>query len=169
MSVTPTHRPKLDIPVSPSERALRLAGWLLLIGTFVYVGISWVDLPSRVPMHFNGRGEIDGWGSKWTLWIVPVISAILFIGLNQLSRIPHKFNYPVAITADNAAFQYALSRRLLAWVNLEMVAIFAFVAWVPVHAAEGGGDGIGPWSVLVILAVIIGTLAIYMVRAFKGR
>ena len=31
---------------------------------FVYLAFIWNKLPEKVPMHWNGAGEIDRWGSK---------------------------------------------------------------------------------------------------------
>ncbi len=30
-------------------------------------------LPDRVPMHWNFRGEIDGWGSRSSVWFMPCV------------------------------------------------------------------------------------------------
>lgn len=41
--------------------------WLevvLLAAPFVALAIYWNDLPARVPMHWNFRGQVDGWGPK---------------------------------------------------------------------------------------------------------
>ena len=40
----------------------RLMNWLsllLLLGTTVFLVVSWPRIPSEVPMHFNALGEID--------------------------------------------------------------------------------------------------------------
>ena len=45
----------------------RLMNWLsllLLLGTTVFLVVSWPRIPSEVPMHFNALGEIDRWGGK---------------------------------------------------------------------------------------------------------
>jgi uncharacterized membrane protein len=31
------------------------------------------SLPDRVPMHWNIRGEVDGWGSRASTWITPCV------------------------------------------------------------------------------------------------
>ncbi|MER2000695.1 MAG: DUF1648 domain-containing protein, partial [Lysinibacillus sp.] len=47
--------------------ATLLSGVLLII-------IYWSKLPDTVPIHFNIKGEADGWGSKYTLIILPFIA-----------------------------------------------------------------------------------------------
>ena len=31
------------------------------------------SLPEQIPTHWNIRGEVDGYGGKWTLFIFPVM------------------------------------------------------------------------------------------------
>src|SRR5262249_51804158 len=49
--------------------------WLeavLLIAPFVVLAIYWNDLPARVPIHWNFRGQIDDWTTKTPgIFIIP--------------------------------------------------------------------------------------------------
>ncbi len=38
--------------------------FLMLIGTLLYTAIVYPHLPERIPIHWNIRGEIDGWAPK---------------------------------------------------------------------------------------------------------
>ena len=44
---------------------------------FIYLAFIWNDLPEKVPMHWNFQGEIDGWGSKGQLIIIPILLPLL--------------------------------------------------------------------------------------------
>lgn len=49
---------------------------LFLITVFgTLLGLSY--MPDRVPVHFNGAGIADRWGSKYELLIMPVIMAVM--------------------------------------------------------------------------------------------
>ena len=39
---------------------------------FIYLAFIWNNLPDKIPMHWNGSGEIDDWGEKIEL-IFPLI------------------------------------------------------------------------------------------------
>lgn len=41
---------------------------LIALIPFVYLVFIWNNLPETVPMHWNGKGEIDRYGSKNELW-----------------------------------------------------------------------------------------------------
>jgi len=162
-------QPKLIVPVTGLEKTLSAVTLIAMIWFIVYVCVQWTDMPDRIPIHFNGKGQVDGWGSKWTLIILPIVSLLLYSGLTVLSKFPHVYNYPLPITEQNAAAQYLLARKLLGWINLEVVALFGYITWISVKVGKGYGDGLGLWSLPIILVVLFGTLAIYFVRAFRMK
>lgn len=44
----------------------------LILVPFIYLGIIWGSLPNQVPIHWNALGEIDRYGSKFTLFLLPI-------------------------------------------------------------------------------------------------
>jgi uncharacterized membrane protein len=62
-------------------------GWLevvLLAAPFVALAIYWNDLPARIPMHWDFRGRIDGWGPKMPeVFLLPLTG----VGLTALLHI----------------------------------------------------------------------------------
>ena len=51
------------------ESALALAPMVALV-------IFWKELPGRIPVHWNLQGQIDGWGSKSLLFVLPLASLV---------------------------------------------------------------------------------------------
>ncbi len=50
---------------------------IIVLLPFLYLGYLYANLPDTVPTHWNAHGEIDGWGSKSTLWIIPFVTSLL--------------------------------------------------------------------------------------------
>jgi uncharacterized membrane protein len=52
------------------------------------------SLPATIPIHFNIRGEADGWGDRNSIWltsiIFPIISIGLYLLLTNISKIDPK-------------------------------------------------------------------------------
>jgi len=44
-------------------------------------------LPEAIPVHFNFFGRPDGFGSKLAIWVLPLISALLYAGLHLLPKL----------------------------------------------------------------------------------
>lgn len=66
---------------------------LLTLIPFIYLLAIWKSLPEKVPMHWNIRGEIDRWGNKQELILIPVLLPLLtYIILSLVPLIDPKKN-----------------------------------------------------------------------------
>ena len=59
----------------------RIAGILapvIYAGVLLLIALRWRYLPEQIPTHYDFAGNVNGWGSRWTLLTVrqPPISAI---------------------------------------------------------------------------------------------
>jgi uncharacterized membrane protein len=66
--------------------------WIIAIGIVIasVAAPAWLypGLPDRIPTHWNIRGEVDGYGGKWTLFMFPIMMVpmlVLFFFLPALS------------------------------------------------------------------------------------
>lgn len=57
------------------KKELPLIGIVLL--PFLYLAYVWNQLPSEVPLHYNIRGEVDRYGDKSELILIPVLTSLL--------------------------------------------------------------------------------------------
>jgi uncharacterized membrane protein len=55
--------------------------WLIVLGLialpFAYAFYLYPSLPSRIPIHFNIKGEADGWGSPESIFLGPAIMSFV--------------------------------------------------------------------------------------------
>ncbi|GEO06214.1 immunity protein SdpI [Adhaeribacter aerolatus] len=57
------------------KESLRL---IIIALPFVFLGLFWPELPSRIPLHWNLQGEADGYGSKWAFLGLAGLNVLLF-------------------------------------------------------------------------------------------
>lgn len=50
---------------------------LIILLPFIYLGYLWPHLPDKVPLHWNINGEIDRYGNKAELIIIPILLPLL--------------------------------------------------------------------------------------------
>ncbi|HET9235902.1 MAG TPA: SdpI family protein [Oligoflexus sp.] len=43
--------------------------FLMILGN----GIAWPHLADRIPIHWNFKGEVDSWGGKGMIWLLPCL------------------------------------------------------------------------------------------------
>ena len=141
----------------------------MVIGITVYLIAIWASLPAIIPVHFNFAGQVDRWGSRKVLFSTSAVMLAMYIGLSILQRFPHIYNYPFGLTPENVHRQYRVARQLLTVIKTEVVCLFAFIQWQTVSVARGSGETLGIWFLPVMMLVLFGTIAYYLVQAFKAK
>lgn len=164
-----TERPKLKIQLSPTDKVLELLGWGVLLALWAWTGTSFSNLPDTIPTHFNAAGEADGFGSKASIIGLPVIATLFYIGLTLLNRVPHIFNFPTPVTQDNALSQYTNATRMIRYLKLILVLVFAGISFQTIKQANGAGEGLGDLFLPLTLVLIFIPLLYFVVKSIKEK
>ncbi|REB08669.1 DUF1648 domain-containing protein [Sporosarcina sp. BI001-red] len=141
-------------------QACDVIGILLFLAIIFYTVFQWNRLPEEVPIHFNAAGEVDNYGSKWALLLVPLISVGLFALLEFLERHPEWHNYPKRLNEVNAPRFYQSSRELLNRVKNLSLLLMTYTQWEIVRVGLGDLDAMSEWGFGGILALML--IVIYM-------
>jgi uncharacterized membrane protein len=164
-----TERPKITLIPSTADKLVELLGWLILLTLWGWTITHYSSLPGTIPTHFNAAGEADGFGSKASIIGLPLIATLLFIGLTVLNRYPHSFNYPTAITQDNALRLYTLATRMLRYLKLVLVLVFGGIEFMMVQNATGKVAGLGVWFLPLTLVLIFIPLIYFVINSIKEK
>jgi len=161
-------RPKIHLEKEPRDRQLeRLA--LILVSVAVAVPLfAYGQLPETIPIHFNSRGEPDGFGPKMVIWFLPALGGALYLALMGINRSPESFNYTVPITEENAREQYRIATRMIRWVNMLIQAVFVFLTVAIVMVALGRWQGLGRWFLPVFLVTFFGVIGYFVYISQKN-
>ena len=167
--MNPEERPKLKIQLTPTDQVLELLGWGVLLALWIWTGTNFSSLPDSIPTHFNAAGEADGFGRKVSIVGLPLIATLLYIGLTLLNRFPHSFNFPTPITQDNALRQYTNATRMIRFLKLILVLVFAGISFQTIQQANGTGEGLGLWFLPLTLVLIFMPLLYFVVKSFQTK
>ena len=85
---------------------------VMLVGVTIYLGINWSSLPDKIPAHYDFAGNIDRWGKKGELLIVPIMSWFLYVMITGVEQIPSIWNTGVKVTAENKYRVYRVLKYL---------------------------------------------------------
>lgn len=160
------NRPKIKIPRTFLENILDIAAIILFIAGAANIIMQWSSIPGTVPIHFNGAGEPDGWGSKNNLWILLVIGSLMWVLLTILEKYPHVYNY-LFLTDENTERQYKNGRLMLNVIKNEILLFFVYMSWVSTGVAKGESDGLGLWILPIFIITITASIAFFIVRSIK--
>jgi uncharacterized membrane protein len=167
--MTPEERPKLKIQLTPTDQVFELIGWGVLLALWIWTGMSYSSLPDSIPTHFNAAGEADGFGKKASIIGLPLIATLLYIGLTLLNRFPHIFNFPTPITPDNALKQYTNATRMIRFLKLILVVVFAGISFQTIQQANGKANGLGVWFLPLTLVLIFIPLVYFVIKSVQAN
>ena len=130
------------------KKELPIIGIVLL--PFIYLAYIWNSLPEQVPMHWNLKGEIDDWGSKYSLiglaFLLPVFTYVLMLVIPKID--PKK-------SMESMGGKYNQFKFIL-------VAFMSFVVLVVMYISIN--QKLSNPNMIVIL---VGTLFVFMGNYFK--
>lgn len=140
---------------------------LLFVASIVYTVLSFQALPDQVPAHFNFAGEVDSYGSKWMLILLPLIGIGMFALLEFMERHPEWHNYPKRLNVENACQFYSTSRTLLNRIKNLSLLLFAQIQWDMVRIPLMGTDSFSMWGTGILLGLIFLSMTVLALRMAK--
>lgn len=164
-----TTRPVITIPRTPMNTVFDVLAIAGIVVMFIVIIQSFSALPDRVPVHFNIAGKADGWGSKYTFWIFPILGLIMYIVLTVVSRFPHTYNYLWPITEQNAAQQYRLATDLMSRLKVIVIGLYTYLECLGIRVALGATSGLGVAFLPTFLLLLLGTIGLYFWQAYQAR
>lgn len=165
----PNKQPKIKIAWTAIDISLEILAVLALAALWLLLLYFYPKLPNTIPVHFDGAGKIDGYGSKILLLFEPIVASILFFGLTVLNRYPHLFNYLSPINEDNAAYQYRMATRLIRYLKLLIVLLFIFVLWTSIQAVSSQNEGLGLSFLPIFFAMVFISILFVLVKTSKNK
>lgn len=164
-----TGHPKIRPPRKLSDRIFESIAVGALVFGFILVIWRWGTLPNSIPIHFNAKGDADGFGSKWMIWLSPMISVVMVPLMLWLRRFPWLSNVPIRITEENAEYQYGLIVRLLSVLACFVSLLLLVLVYDTISIAGGGTSLLGWWFMPIFLTGLIGPIIWYLFSMLRGR
>lgn len=149
---------------------------LLCLGFLLYVNETSSLLPGRLATHFGGRGQPNGWMNRsgYTTFIslLGVGLPLFVIALCFLCRflpawtvnIPNR-EYWVSPERRSRTYGYLLAHSL--WLGCLLVAFVAAMHYLTIQANRSIPVHLAGGSMIMVLAVFLGCLAIWVVALMR--
>ena len=161
-------QPIIKIKKEPLDYFLDYGTLIVLIATWGFTIYHFNKLPDIIATHFDLNGNPDGFGSKYTIWFIPVIVSLIYILIFALTRYPHKFNYLTKITEQNASKQYKLASRSMRIILFNITLLFGFITFKVIEGAYTESSSFEWWFIpLLLLSTMIPTF--YMTIASGSK
>jgi hypothetical protein len=162
-----TDRPRLVLKLSPIDKVLEVLSIAGLFFMWVYVLFEYQHLPAIIPIHFDLKGNIDNYGSRWTIFLLPAIISIVVAGLTILTKYPHVFNYTRKITAGNAMVEYTGATRTIRIIKLVIVLFLNMIVYEVVQSARTGHSTLPAWTIIAFMIAMISPVIVSLYLSWK--
>lgn len=132
--------------------------------SIVILALFYAQLPERVGTHLKLNGEVDAWGSKSHLWILPIIFLVIWAFLSLLLHYAPIWEH----TIQGKVVEKSQSQRRDVLFILVIVQLTVWVLYmVYLIGTINGKEGIPFWLMWLAYLVIGLTLITRIVHVFK--
>ena len=135
---------------------------ILLIVTTLYTIYMYIQLPEKIPIHYNAAGVIDRYGNKLEIFILLIVTWVMYIGLSLVTRVPQFWNTGVSVTAENKDRVYRILKNMLKFIKMEIIVIFCYLIYNTTTLYD-----LPKWFVPVFLVLLFSTMLISFIVLIK--
>jgi len=168
MKLPPEIHPLVKTQITKAGYILETTSALALIATWIISVVAYNLLPDNVPIHYGMNGKADNWGSKINIFVIPFISMVLIFGISILNKFPHKFNYPVKVTDENAQKLYFKGTQAMRIIKVSVSFLFLLIEFLICCSTENAQLPV--WflpAILMIPVVLPIVLAFWFTNYFS--
>lgn len=161
-------KPTIKIPLTTTDKIVEVFGLLVWLAFWFFNLFHYHQLPDSIPTHFGGGGIPDAYGPKWSIIMLPLIGSFIYVFLTIVVRFPHKMNYMVTITEDNAEKQYTSMTKMLRMLKVMLLLVFFVIDYKTIQIALDWPDVLGRWFLLLVFAMVFGPVFYFLIQSSKN-
>lgn len=150
-----------------TDKIVESACLLMLIAIWGLVIINYANLPEYIPMHYNMAGKVDRFGGRTTIFALPILTTILYIGLTLLHLFPQQLKYTSRMTIEIKRLLFITAMRMMRYLKLIVVLIFGFNLYATIQYTQGKVNGLGVWFLPVTIVVMCLPTIYFIFMAMK--
>lgn len=161
-----TEKPKLDIEKLVVAKVFDVLVVALFAAALVYLILQWNQLPDQIPAHFGADGEVDRYGSRVELLLLPFIGVIMWAGMSLLEKYPHTYNY-LNLRPHNVEIQYRYGVLFMNIIKNLSTLLFVFLIWQTVDIGLSRIPSLNMPIFVTLLVLLFGSIGFYIYKVMK--
>lgn len=128
---------------------------ILLVLQIVTICLYWSTLPDKVPSHFGLSGAPDYWGAKQSLFMLPIVSVILYALFTFIAKVApmQKQSNPIQILQSQIAVMMLFS--LKTWILIMLSVLNFSTIQIALHRSTSLGWYTMPFFLSITFIIII--------------
>ena len=154
----------MEIKKTKADKVLESICILCLAGVLIYLIVNWSNIPEKVPMHYDALGNIDRWGSRGELLVLPIVSWLMYGFLSVVEKFPVMWNTGVTVTEENKGRVYRTIKYMIKTLKLILVLDFTYLSMNSIL-----GKTLSVWFLPVFLFLVFGDLVFWIIKMYKAQ
>ncbi|AFK02172.1 protein of unknown function DUF1648 [Emticicia oligotrophica DSM 17448] len=141
------------------KNPLTVSALLIVIANTLFAFYSFANLPDTIPIHFGVDGTPNGWGPKFSIFLIPIINLVLSGFMISVRKQPFSYlNLPIKISQNNLEERLKLGTELLDIITLIISFLFLMIEMNIVMVSQN--PNYGKYMMIAIFALIVVILGI---------
>lgn len=142
--------------ITKKHCVLEILSYVCIVASIIIAIVGMVVLPDEIATHYDGAGNIDGYGSPGTLLLIPLI---MFFSNGTMSLIlhlmsPEAWNTPRKIEPGQEIRVYRDVVSMLTWMELEF-GVFTLASTIASWQQNGKLIMIETIVFMVLLTIVV--------------
>lgn len=149
---------------------IEIISYVMMLASFILAIIGMVVLPEEIATHFDGAGNVDGYGSPTVLIILPII---MFLCNGMTSLIlhflpPDAWNTPCKILPGQEIIVYRDMASMIVWMEFE-IAAFTLLDTIATYFQSGRWILVSVAVLIISMTITITYEIVMILRHSKGK
>lgn len=161
-------RPKPKLTLTTSDKLIEAVCFLMLAGCWVYLGVSYGNLPDTIPSHFNMQGVADNFDDKSHLMRLMAVYTGVYLLIFVSNFFPNHFNYLSEITEENAQGKYAIAIQMMRVLNSIIGGLFTYLLVKTITNLNTNQTDLDTWVMPLFFILLTGASVYYVVKLAKN-
>lgn len=143
---------------------VEIVSFVFLLASVIFAVIKAASIEGEIPTHYNLQGEIDGYGSPYTMLVLPIIMLLTFILISLVVHlVPMRYwNMPVKVKPERALVVYGDMVMMLLIMEL-LSGIYTLFETILFVDAEHSSRAI----TFVYIALLFGDIVVQIIRVIN--
>lgn len=142
-------------------------GLLFIVVSFINVFTCYELLQDKIPIHYGLDGMPDNYDNKSSIWSLPILSLLLFIGLNYVSKIKIQSNFAAKSVVKNADYLKNIQFRFIQILNSIIAFIFFYITYKTIQIGLENDTGLGSYFIYLVFVGLISPTVIYTILFYR--
>lgn len=150
--------------IKKSHKIIEIVSYVILWASIIIAIIGAVTLPDKIATHYNGAGEVDGYGSPASLLLLPIIMLVCNLSCSLILHFlpSNMWSTPSKVKPGRELATFSVMSCMMVLFEIE-VSLFTLFSTILCYKEIGSMINVGSvvFMVAIFATIIYGIVGFY--------